>query len=216
MAFVIYVGPSTILAKIGKFLILDEKPVRSDAIVVLCSGVEYYPRLIEAADIYQKGFSRKIVINGNRKTNALRKLEAKGFKKCCAWYKNSVRILSLLKVPKKKIMHISVEDAYDTITESKAVGNEIVRQGYKSIILTTSKFHSKRAHYIWAKMYEGKLAVYSVPAKTDPFDPNGWWKEGRQIRWVLSEYGAWAYYFWENIKENGLFDLPGIKQLVRD
>lgn len=216
MAFLIYFGPSAILAKIGKFLILDEKPVRTDAIVVLCSGVEYYPRLIEAADLYQKGFARKIVINGNRKTNALRNLEKKGFKECCAWYKNSVRILSLLKVPKKKIMHISVENAYDTITESKAVGNELVRQGYKSIILTTSKFHSKRAHYIWAKTFEGKLAVYSVPARTDPFDPNGWWKEGRQIRWVLSEYGAWAYYFWKNIKENGLSDLPGIKQLVRD
>lgn len=216
LAFFIYVGPSTILAKIGEFLILEEKPVRSDAIVVLSSGVEYYPRLIEAADLYQKGFARKIVINGNRKTDVLRKLEAKGFKRRCAWYQDFVGILAVLGTPRKKIMHISAEDAYDTITESEAVGNELVRKGYKRIILTTSKYHSKRAHTIWTKMFEGELAVYSVPAQTDPFDPNEWWKDGRQIRWVLAEYGAWAYYHWQDIKENGLFDLPGLKQLSRD
>ena len=33
--------------------------------------------------------------------------------------------------------------------------------------------------------------------KDDPFNPKAWWKEGRQIRWVLSEYGAWFYYYWQ-------------------
>ena len=34
-----------------------------------------------------------------------------------------------------------------------------------------------------------------VPAEEDPFKPDGWWHDGRQIRQVLSEYGAWLY-FW--------------------
>ena len=215
LAFLLYFGPSTILVKAGEFLVLDEKPVRSDAIVVLCSDIEYYPRLIEAADLYKKGFGRKIVINGNRKNATLRELESKGFKTCCAWHDRAVRILSLLGVPKKKIIHISVEDAYDTISEAEAVGNELVRQGIKRIILTTSKFHSKRAHFIWTEIFEDKLAVYSVTAKKDAFDPNLWWKDGRQIRWVLSEYGAWIYYYWKTIKENGLFGFGGITRLVR-
>jgi hypothetical protein len=111
-------------------------------------------------------------------------------------------------------MHISVEDAYDTISEAEAVGTELVKQKIKRIILTTSKFHTKRAHFIWTKMYEDKLAVHSVGAKKDPFDPNGWWKDGRQIRWVLSEYGAWVYYYWKKIKREGLFGFAGLEQLL--
>ena len=215
LAFLLFFGPSRILVNVGQFLVFDEKPIRSDAIVVLCSDIDYYPRLMEAADLYKKGFGRKIVINGNRKNIALRELESKGFKKCCAWYERPVRILTLLGIPQKKIMHISAEDAYDTISEAEAVGAELVKQKIKRIILTTSKFHTKRAHFIWTKMYEDKLAVHSVAAKKDPFDPNGWWKDGRQIRWVLSEYGAWVYYYWKNIKESSLFEFAGIKQLLR-
>jgi uncharacterized SAM-binding protein YcdF (DUF218 family) len=214
LAFLLYFGPSRILAKAGQFLVVDEKPIRSDAIVVLCSGVDYYPRLMEAAHLFRKGFGKKIVINGNRKNTALRELESKGFKTCCAWHEPSVRILSLLGIPKKKIMHMSVEDAYDTISEADAVGNELVRQGIKRIILTTSKFHTKRAHFIWTEMFENRLAVHAVAAPKDPFDPNGWWKDGRQIRWVLSEYGAWVYYYWKKIKENSLFEFTGLKRLV--
>ncbi len=214
LAFFLYFGPSTILVNIGQFLVLDEKPIRSDAIVVLCSDIDYYPRLMEAADLYQSGFGGKIVINGNRKSAALRELEAKGFKTCCTWYEHPVRILSLLGIPKKKIVHISVENAYDTISEAEAVGNELVRQGIKRIILTTSKFHTKRAHFIWTKMFEDKLAVHAVSAKKDPFDPNGWWQDGRQIRWVLSEYGAWVYYYWKKIQANGLFGFSGLKRLT--
>jgi hypothetical protein len=44
-------------------------------------------------------------------------------------------------------------------------------------------------------MYKGKLKVFVAPADNDPFNPEAWWKNGRQIRWVLSEYGAWIYYY---------------------
>jgi uncharacterized SAM-binding protein YcdF (DUF218 family) len=204
LALLFYFGPSSILVRAGEFLVLEEKPVRADAIVVLSTGVEYYPRLVAAADLYEKNFAGKIAINGNRKSATLRELEAKGFKACCPWYENAIRILSMLGVPKKKIMPINAEDAYDTISEAEIVGNDLVSQGVKTIILTTSKFHSRRAHFIWTKIFDGKLAVYSVPAKKDPFDPRGWWKDGRQIRWVLSEYGAWVYYYWKKIKKDGI------------
>ncbi len=186
-----------ILTRLGSFLILDEKPVDSDAVVVLNSGVEYYPRLIEAADLFQKGFVKRIVINGNRKTDTLRSLEEKGFKECCPWYENSLRILSLYGVPRDRVMWISAEDAYDTVSEAEIVGNELVQKGFKSIIVTTSKYHTKRARFIWVKMFGDRLSICAVSAKSDPFDPNGWWKEGRQVRWVLAEYGAWIYYYWK-------------------
>lgn len=196
-----YYFSGSILSKVGQSLVLNEKPVYSDAVVVLCVGVEYYPRLIEASELFREGFARKVVINGNRKTDVLRSLEKKGFEKCCPWYENSLRILSMLGVPREKVVCISAEDAYDTVSEAEEVGKGLIGQGFTSVIITTSKFHSRRAHFIWTKMYKNQLSICSVSAKTDPYEPQGWWKEGRQIRWVMAEYGAWLYYWWKGMKE---------------
>ncbi len=185
----------------GQFLIYDDPPFKSDAAVVLEDGLEYYPRLIEAASIYKNGLAKKIIINGDRKTDTIRELEKMGFDACCPWYENSMRILEMLGVPRDNITALSAEDVYDTVGEAEAVGNEIVKQGYISIILITSKFHTRRAAHIWKEMYEGKLNVASVSAKTDPFDPVKWYKDGRQVRWVMAEYGAWIFYYYIKITD---------------
>ena len=82
------------------------------------------------------------------------------------------------------------------------MGNVLLGMGIKSVIITTSKSHTRRAKFIWSKMFEGRLSVCSVSAKTDPYDPGCWWREGRQIRWVLAEYGAWLYYYWNSVNRN--------------
>jgi uncharacterized SAM-binding protein YcdF (DUF218 family) len=196
-----YFSLGRILGGLGGFIVYHENVQPSDAVIVLTTGLEYYPRLIEAADLYRKGLAEWVLINGNRKDDVLRSLEKKGFTRCCPWYEESLRILLMLGVPREKIISISVEDAYDTVTEAATVGEEIIRQGWGRIILSTSKYHSRRAHYIWKRMFGDKFAVYTVTAKTDPFNPSGWWKDGRQIRWVMTEYGAWIYYWWKKFKE---------------
>lgn len=194
-----YLFAGVLFRWLGAFLVVDDSPTTADAVVVLNTGVEYYPRLIEAADLYRKGIAPRIIINGNRKTDILRELEAKGFQGCCRWYENSVRILVLLGVPEGKIIPISVEDAYDTISEAVPVGEAVLKLGHQQIIITTSKFHTRRARKIWQESFQHKLEIFAVAAKTDPFDPEGWWRQGRQIRWVLAEYGAWVFYYWKKL-----------------
>ena len=191
-----------ILRQLGEIIVLDNAPVQSDAVIVLNTGIEYYPRLIEAAEIYRAGFAGKVVINGNRKTVTLRELEGKGFKPRCPWYTDSVQILAILGVPEQDILWISAEDAYDTVTEALAVGEELKQQQIKTIIITTSKFHTRRANFIWNRLFMEHLSITTIAAKADPYKPSSWWKEGRQIRWVLAEYGAWIYYWWKEI--NGI------------
>ena len=196
---IFFTGPT--LRKVGAILVVDEIPSPSDAVVILNTGLEVYPRLIEAAEIYRQGLVHKVVINGNRKTDTLRKLEANGFTRCCPWYADTVRILAIGSVPQEDIIWISAEDAYDTVSEAEAVGRELMRHQLTKIIITTSKSHTRRARFIWKSMYENQLTVSMVSAKSDPYDANKWWKDGRQIRWVLAEYGAWFYYWWKEITE---------------
>ena len=96
-------------------------------------------------------------------------------------------------------MLISAEDAYDTVSEAKLVGAALIRQGFKRIIVTTSKYHTRRARYIWRHLFAGQLEVSVAAAAEDPFNPESWWRDGRQIRWLLAEYGAWVYYFWKRL-----------------
>jgi uncharacterized SAM-binding protein YcdF (DUF218 family) len=184
-----------ILTGIGSFLVIEDAPVKTEAVVVLNTGVDIYPRLIEAANLYKKGKADKVIINGNRKTDILRSLEDNGYESPSKWYAEEISVLVHQGVAKEHIVAISAEDAYDTISEAKFVGVILVNSGMSNIIVTTSKFHSRRAQHIWSKMYKGKLGVFIVPAQKDPFNPEAWWKNGRQIRWVLSEYGAWIYYY---------------------
>jgi uncharacterized SAM-binding protein YcdF (DUF218 family) len=184
-----------ILTGIGSFLVVEDSPPKAETAVVLNTGVDIYPRLIEAADLYKNKKTDSVVINGNRKTEILRELENGGYEPPCKWHAEAINILTHLGVPKDNIMAISAEDAYDTISEAIIVGEILINNGMENVIITTSKFHSRRARHIWSNMYKGELNVFVVSAKNDPFNPESWWKNGRQVRWVLSEYGAWIYYY---------------------
>jgi len=188
-----------ILGTVGQWLVLDEVPVRSDVVVVLNTGTEWYLRVMEAAALYRKGFVKKVVINGNRKTETVRQLEDMGFKPCCLWYEDGLQVLEMLGVPREAVMPVSAEDAYDTVTEAKAVGDVLKEAGVSSLIVTTSKYHTRRSHHIWKHAHSGQFQIRTVAAHNDPFLPQDWWKDGRQIRWVMAEYGAWIYYFWKRL-----------------
>jgi uncharacterized SAM-binding protein YcdF (DUF218 family) len=188
-----------ILTGIGNFLVVQDTVEQAEAAVVLHTGVDIFPRLIEAADLYKKKKTDQVVINGNRKTEVLRILESRGYKPPCKWYAGEMKILNLLGVPKDHVMAISAENAFDTISEAKIVGDILVNNGMKKVVITTSKFHTRRAKHIWAKLYDGRLQVYAAAATSDPFNPETWWKDSRQIRWVLAEYGAWLYYYWQTL-----------------
>ena len=109
-------------------------------------------------------------------------------------------ILNMFGVPEDKIFPISVEDAYDTVSEAEAVGRELIKKNWKRVIVTTSKYHTRRADFIWKNLYQNQLKILTVSARTDPYSPENWWTSGRQIRWVMAEYGAWLYYYWKRFK----------------
>jgi hypothetical protein len=149
LALALYVFSGTLLTSIGGFLVANDPPMQSDAVVVLNTGLEYYSRLIQAADLYKEGFVKKVVVNGNRKNDVLRKLERKGFQVCCPWYEESTRILGLLGVPREQIITISAENAYDTVSEAKAVGESLIQSGISRIITNPIR----AAHATFGKAY---------------------------------------------------------------
>jgi uncharacterized SAM-binding protein YcdF (DUF218 family) len=197
IVLVLYWGSNSVLSAIGKVLIVHALPVPANAAVVLNTDLEYYPRLTEAALLYKEGLVKSIVLNGNRKSEALKQMETDGYTPACAWYENYLRVLTFYGVNQNDVICISAEDVYDTISEADAVGPEILARGIDRILLITSSFHTRRAGFIWQHRFQDKLHIQTIGARNDTFDPNHWWRSGRQVRWVLAEYGAWLYYGWK-------------------
>jgi len=188
-----------LLPALGTFLVTDMPPQKADAIVVLNTGVDYYPRLIEAAQLVKEGYASRVVINGNRKTSILRELEAAGFTPATPWDADRRQILNLLGVNDEQILSVSVEDAYDTISEAQGIAPSLRQQGFKQLLVVTSRFHTRRAGYIWSQLFGNGYVITPVAARKDPFNPKGWWQEGRQIKQLLAEYGGWLFYFWNRV-----------------
>jgi len=75
MAFfvlVVFFSHGAIMGSIGAWVVVDEPVASAEAVVVLNTGLEVYPRLIQAAEIYRAGLVDYVVINGNRKTDVMR------------------------------------------------------------------------------------------------------------------------------------------------
>lgn len=190
-----------LLPAMGRFLVVEEAPAQADAAVVLNTGVEYYPRLMEAAALYREGRVPLIVIDGNRKSDTLRELEAMGFRPAAAWDEDRKRILEILGVPRERVLSISAEEVFDTISEARVVASALTERRLRRLIVVTSKFHTRRAGHIWRNHSAGEFQVATAPARHDPFDPEGWWRSGRQIHWVLAEYGGWLFYCLRGLSE---------------
>ena len=185
------------LSSLGDFLVYNQEFEQADVVVVLNTGAEIYPRLIEAADLYKQGKVKQIIINGNRKTDVLIELEKKGYRPAVPWYENRLRVFEVLGVPRNKVISISGEAAYDTVSEAQLVGQLLLQNKIQSIVVTTSKSHTKRAAFIWNDLYGEKLKIYSHSASSDPYQADAWWYDGRQIRWVMAEYGGWLFLYWK-------------------
>ena len=191
----LFIFRAPILTCLGNCLVRDDKFSHADAAVVLNSYP--LPRLIEASRLYKNKKVDKIVINGNRKSEARRWLDERGYKDPIPWYNKRIAVLELLDIPNEDIILISAEDAYDTVSEAYYVGNKLAEMGMKTIAVTTSNFHTRRAGYIWDKMHSKRFKIYVVGAKEGFFEPDGWWEDGKQTRALLSEYGAFLFYFWK-------------------
>ena len=89
-------------------------------------------------------------------------------------------------VPEAAI-HILPEQVVNTEEELQEVGNEMRRNGKKTIILVTSPQHTRRVWTIWQKLVGGDLKAMVRAAHEDPFDPDHWWRNTGDVLSVVHE-----------------------------
>ncbi len=73
-----------------------------------------------------------------------------------------------------------------TLEESTALRACLASRGWKSVLVVTSEYHTRRARHIWKKVLgkQFSLCVYGV--RDDDFAADGWWRKRRYAKtWLL-------------------------------
>lgn len=80
------------------------------------------------------------------------------------------------------------ERVTSTWEEAQALRHYLVEHPMESIVISTCRFHSYRAHLNFEKALEGTgVKIYSVPSKYCRFNPNSWWQSPFGIQMLRAE-----------------------------
>jgi hypothetical protein len=107
---------------------------------------------------------------------------------------------------------LCVEDANSTIEEALVLRRCLEDHGWRSVIVVTSNYHTRRAGIIWSRVLSGAHPPFIMSAwgvDDGVFDPDGWWRSRLYAKtWVL-EFTKLIWSF--------LFDWPrpGLGLLLR-
>jgi uncharacterized SAM-binding protein YcdF (DUF218 family) len=180
---ILYVGHGFILERMGKYLYYKDEMKPADVIVIL--GGEEGERVEYGVKLFKEGWARKdrIILAGGPLVWKY------------TWASLMKEQAISLGVPKKAIL---LEDKSRTTEEDARFTKEIFKKyGYKSCILVTSPYHSRRATKIFRKVIGDEVTVLSAPSDKSWFSFDEWWERRRDRAEVLNEYSKfiWLWIF---------------------
>lgn len=154
---------------IGRFLVVDQRPLPSDAVILLSGDVG---RLEKSVELMREGYADKLILT---KTDGRGRGEI------------SLRSVVQAGVPPEAIypdyMAIST---YTNAVNSKDI---MLEHKFKSAIVVSSNYHMRRVKYIFDKVYKGSgIRLTFVAAPSENFSADRWWSNRQYMRYTMSEY----------------------------
>ena len=164
----------TILNQFENFLINSEAPEAADLIIVL-AGNDMSQRVVSGVKLYEEGYGGKILMSGG------------------PYYWNS----TCAQIMKNHAVHLGVpadaillEEKSTTTYENAKYSLDIMTgQGYKSAIVVTSPYHTRRTKIIFEHLFDGKgidLAICSF--EPDTSNDKKWWQDELSTQFIVNEY----------------------------
>ena len=182
---VILIALIAIGSNLGNFLVQSDKLERADAVVVF-SG-DNGTRTEKAVELLIEGYADHLVLSGGKVYDDVTMAEL---------MKNHAIKLG---VYEDKIL---IDDKAATTHENAEFTKEIIEENnFKSVIVVTSDYHTRRSILAMEKSLENtlidgeKVEVRVTPSKEEKFTAK-WWTSGNSVLMVISEYlklmGYWV------------------------
>jgi uncharacterized SAM-binding protein YcdF (DUF218 family) len=187
---VMYVARHPILRFTAESWIVNEPAAHADAILVLGDDNFYGDRATEAAQLFRQGVAPVVVASGRR-------------------LRPGAGLSELIEhdliergVPKENVLRFS-QDADNTREEAIALRRLAKEKGWKSVVVVTSNYHTRRVRYIFQKVFPSGVEVSVASARDGDFDPEHWWERRKSVKEFLGELVGMVAAMWELRNENG-------------
>ena len=153
--------------RMGAFLIEASPPVKADLAVVL-AGDWRGERVLKGGELVRKGFVPVALVDGPPQHYEIPESDL------------AVPYAVRRGYPESYFIRFPME-AWSTDEEARIVVAELRRRGWRSFLLVTSDYHTRRAGRIFRK-YAGGLRMTVVASPDKAFRADGWWRsrEGRK------------------------------------
>ncbi len=169
-----------LLNGLASFLVVRDPLAPADAIIVL-SGDTNGERVAEGVKLYKEGYARRLLMSGGTLAWNLSYAE---------WMKKQALAAG---VPASAIL---LQDrSKSTIDDAKFSLPIVESNHFRTVIVVTSPYHTRRAAAVFKKLYGRRgIRVIVRPAETSDFNPHDWWRRHEDTQYVVWEYVARVMY----------------------
>jgi uncharacterized SAM-binding protein YcdF (DUF218 family) len=190
LLLVLGIAVTWIFLRIGTWLVVEDPLTPAPVAVVLSGGMPARAR--EAADIYRTGNTQQVWIT--HPADATEEMHEIGIDYLGETFYNQ-SVLLHLHVPIEATRVLDPE-IYNTQDEVRVISQQARAAGIHSVIIVTSKAHTRRVHAVWKKLVGSDPALIVRYAREDPFDPQHWWRQTpdalQVVREILGLANVWT------------------------
>jgi uncharacterized SAM-binding protein YcdF (DUF218 family) len=179
-----------VFLNLGHWLVAENPLEKASAIAVLSGRMP--SRALEAARVYKQGYAPKVWLTYSREPgDTLGKLSVP----YTGEDSYDKQILMKQGVPESAIQVLD-PPIVNTADEMRTVGAALRKEQQHTVIIVTSKVHTRRTHALWNRLagQDGKAIIHAV--SDDSFDPAHWWKTTGDaldvVREILGLLNVWA------------------------
>jgi uncharacterized SAM-binding protein YcdF (DUF218 family) len=173
--------------------LIIEKPLeKADVILILSGSSVYLERTQKAALVYRQGAAPKILLTDDGGRAGWSRTERRNPK----FFEAARDNLIAEGVPAENI-EILPAQVSGTIDEAEALRGKIEQTGWKSVLLVTSAYHTRRSLWTFEKVLENnnvQIGIVAPPTGVQTPLPFFWWLTIKGWRSVAGEYVKIVYY----------------------
>ena len=174
-------------------LIVEKPLAHADAILVLAGSSVYQERTRRAAEIYKQGVAPKIVLTDDGTKGGWSKIE----KRNPPFVELARDVLIAEGIPVEAIEIIKPSDS-GTIHEAQITIEKARQENWKTILLVTSAYHTRRALWAFEKVSDSdklQFGIVAAPVGVQTPSPDYWWFSSHGWSFVAGEYVKGCYYW---------------------
>lgn len=180
----IYLIRRPLLRFAGGCLVVEDPLERADALIILSDDNFYADRATRAVELYRQGLAPIVVASGRR----LRPYAGIAELMEHDLFERGVPKQAVIKFPQM---------GDNTREEAVALRALVEERRWRRVLVVTSNSHTRRARYIFTRVFPNTVTVRVASARDSDYDPDRWWETRKGQKRFFQEVVGMVVAWWE-------------------